>query len=62
MSFDAWIVGFGLSKLVHDLRIIPGNAAYLVLLAVMVFDGWLLIASFTGAAHRGADVAASSLT
>jgi hypothetical protein len=58
MSFDAWIVGFGLSKLVHDLRIIPNNAAYLVLAAVMAFDAWLLYRFFTGASHRGADVAA----
>ncbi|HEX4347360.1 MAG TPA: sulfite exporter TauE/SafE family protein [Vicinamibacterales bacterium] len=47
MSFDAWIVGFGLSKLVHDLRIIPTNAAYLVLLTVMVFDAYLLYRFFT---------------
>ena len=47
MSFDAWIVGFGLSKLVHDLNIIPTNAAYVVLLAVMLFDAWLLYRFFT---------------
>lgn len=46
MSFDAWIVGFGLSKLLHDLRIIDGNAAYLVLLGVIIFDAWLLYRFF----------------
>jgi len=46
MSFDAWIVGFGLSKVIHDLRIIPTNSAYVVLLAVMVLDAWLLYRFF----------------
>ena len=46
MSFDAWIVGFGLSKLLHDLQIIEGNAAYLVLLGVITFDAWLLYRFF----------------
>src|SRR3954468_7871168 len=32
MSFDAWIVGFGLSKVVHDLKLLPGNNAYLILI------------------------------
>ena len=50
MSFDAWIVGFGLSKLLHDLRIIHGNAAYLVLVGVIILDGWLLYRFF--AAHQ----------
>jgi hypothetical protein len=46
MSFDAWIVGFGLSKLVHDLRIIDSNGAYLILMAVIVLDAWLLYRFF----------------
>jgi len=46
MSFDAWIVGFGLSRLIHDLKIIPTNAAYLVLLAVVAVDAWLLYRFF----------------
>jgi len=55
MSFDAWIVGFGLSKLLHDLRIIDGNAAYLVLLGVIIFDAWLLYRFF--ARQHTSDVA-----
>jgi uncharacterized protein len=47
MSFDAWIVGFGLSKLVHDLKLLPGNDAYFILLAVIVLDGWLLYRFFS---------------
>jgi len=42
MSFDAWIVGFGTASVLRDLRIVPGPSAYLVLVAVIVIDGWLL--------------------
>ena len=47
MSFDAWVVAFGLSKLVHDLKLVPGNVAYLLLLIVMVLDAWLLYRFFS---------------
>lgn len=47
MSFDAWVVAFGLSKLVRDLGLVPGNAAYLLLAAVVVLDGWLLYRFFS---------------
>jgi uncharacterized membrane protein YfcA len=46
MSFDAWVVGFGISTLLHDLSIVRGPAAYLVLLAVIVVDVWLLYRFF----------------
>lgn len=46
MSFDAWVVAFGLSKLIHDLKLIPSNAAYVVLLSVIVLDAWLLYRFF----------------
>ena len=46
MSFDAWIVGFGLSKLVHDLRIIDSSGAYFILLGVILLDAWLLYRFF----------------
>ena len=36
MSFDAWVVGFGISTLLHDLAIVRGPAAYLVLVAVIL--------------------------
>src|SRR3954470_20600820 len=42
MSFDAWVVAFGLSKLLHDLHLVAGSAAYLVLLGVVLLDAWLL--------------------
>lgn len=47
MSFDAWIVGFGLSKLLHDLRLVPGATAYLILLLAIVLDGYLLYRFFS---------------
>jgi uncharacterized membrane protein YfcA len=46
MSFDAWVVGFGISTLLHDLGIVRGPAAYVVLLAVIVVDAWLLYRFF----------------
>ena len=42
MSFDAWIVGFGLSTLLKDLRLVQSNAACLVLVAVGILDTYLL--------------------
>lgn len=47
MSFDAWVVAFGLSKLIHDLKLVPGNEAYLLLLIIMVLDAWLLYRFFS---------------
>jgi uncharacterized membrane protein YfcA len=46
MTFDAWIVAFGLSTLLQTLRIVESGAAYLVLVAVAVFDSWLLYRFF----------------
>jgi uncharacterized membrane protein YfcA len=47
MSFDAWIVAFGISALLRQLEIVPGPSAYLVLVAVIVIDAWLLYAFFS---------------
>jgi uncharacterized protein len=47
MSFDAWVVAFGLSKLVHDLKLVAGARAYFLLLAVVILDGWLLYRFFS---------------
>jgi uncharacterized protein len=46
MSFDAWVVAFGLSKLLRDVHLVAGNAAYLVLAGVVLLDGWLLYRFF----------------
>ena len=47
MSFDAWVVGFGLSRLLNELRLVEGPAAYLVLVGVAVLDSWLLYRFFS---------------
>ena len=47
MSFDAWVVGFGLSTLVRDLAIIQGNSRWLILISVGLLDTWLLYRFFT---------------
>jgi uncharacterized membrane protein YfcA len=46
MSFDAWVVAFGLSKLVQALGLVVGNSAYLILAAVILVDCWLLYRFF----------------
>jgi hypothetical protein len=43
MSFDAWIVGFGLSKTLIDLDWMASPAAYLVLAGAAAIDLLLLI-------------------
>jgi uncharacterized membrane protein YfcA len=47
MSFDAWVVAFGISTLLQQLAIVRGPAAYLVLVAVIVIDAWLLYRFFS---------------
>ena len=46
MSFDAWVVGFGISTLLRQLHIIETEAAFSVLAAVAVLDIWLLYRFF----------------
>jgi uncharacterized membrane protein YfcA len=41
LSFDAWVVGFGLSRLLNELRLLEGPAAYLVLAAIVAVDIWM---------------------
>jgi uncharacterized membrane protein YfcA len=47
MSFDAWIVGFGMSSVLRDVKIVEGPNAYLFLAAVVLIDSWLLWRFFT---------------
>ena len=47
MSFDAWIVAFGLSTLLKDLHLVESNRAYLVMVAVGMLDTWLLYRFFS---------------
>lgn len=47
MSFDAWVVSFGLSTLLRDLRLVDSHAAYLVMVTVILIDAWLLYRFFS---------------
>jgi uncharacterized membrane protein YfcA len=49
MSFDAWVVGFGVSTVLRDLKIIESPSAFLFLAAVVLIDGWLLYRFFSNA-------------
>lgn len=54
MSFDAWVVGFGLSRTLIDLGILPSPAAYVALMAAALIDLYLLFLFF--GARRSASV------
>lgn len=51
MSFDAWVVGFGLSRVLIDLAIVASPAAYGVWLVVVLFDAYLLYRFFGSRRH-----------
>src|SRR5437899_917386 len=46
MSFDAWVVGYGISTLLRQLHVIESGAAFSVLAAVGLLDVWLLYRFF----------------
>jgi uncharacterized membrane protein YfcA len=47
MSFDAWVIGFGLSRVLIDLTLLASPTAYSVWLAVILLDLYLLYQYFT---------------
>jgi len=47
MSFDAWVVGFGVSTVLRDLKIVEGSSAFLFLATVMLIDAWMLYRFFS---------------
>ena len=47
MSFDAWVVGFGLSRVLMELDLVPDPEAYGFMLATMLVDLWLLYIFFS---------------
>jgi uncharacterized membrane protein YfcA len=52
MSFDAWIVGFGLARAILDLRLLGSLGAYGIWAVVILFDLYLLYRYFlTGRVH-----------
>lgn len=48
MSFDAWVVGFGIATVLRSLHLVDGPEAFVVPAAVLVVDAWLLRRFFTG--------------
>ncbi len=46
MSFDAWVVGYGLSRALLEVGWVENSSAYLVLVAAIVIDSWLLVIFF----------------
>jgi uncharacterized membrane protein YfcA len=48
MSFDAWIVAFGISTLLRELHLVDSPAAYLVVAVTVLIDGYLLARFFSG--------------
>jgi len=47
MSFDAWVVAFGVSTVLRDLKIVEGPKAFLFLATVMAIDALLLYRFFS---------------
>lgn len=52
MSFDAWVVAFGISTLLRDLAIVRGPSAFGLLGVVLAIDAWLLYRFFTVLARQ----------
>jgi uncharacterized membrane protein YfcA len=46
MSFDAWVVGFGLSRVLMELKLMESPWAYGVMAAAILVDGYLLYVFF----------------
>jgi uncharacterized membrane protein YfcA len=47
MSFDAWVVGFGLSRVLIDLDLMESPRAYSVMAVTILMDAYLLYVFFT---------------
>jgi uncharacterized protein len=68
MSFDAWVVGFGLSRVLIEVNLMPSPWAYSVMAATILIDVYLLYVFFsarravTTGSQMPADLAAHSPT
>ena len=47
MSFDAWIVSFGIATLLRSLHIVESAAAFSVMAGTIAIDLWLLYRFFS---------------
>jgi hypothetical protein len=52
MSFDAWIVAFGISTLFRALHIVESRAAYLIMAVVGLIDAYLLYRFFSSESYQ----------
>jgi hypothetical protein len=59
MSFDAWVVGFGLSRVLIDLNLMESPWAYSVMAVTILIDAYLLYIFFT--AQRPASMPSQTL-
>src|SRR5437762_5420153 len=60
MSFDAWVVAFGISTVLRDVKIVAGPKAFLFLAAVVLIDAWLLYRFFSKATAQASIVSPPS--
>jgi uncharacterized protein len=61
MSFDVWVVGFGLSRVLSDLTLAQGALAYGPMLLAGLIDAWLLVAFFKSRNRNAASLLAHRL-
>ena len=59
MSFDAWVVGFGFSRVLIDLNLVESPWAYSVMAVTILIDAYLLYIFFT--AQRPASMPSQTL-
>jgi uncharacterized membrane protein YfcA len=52
MSFDVWVVSFGLSRVIVDLKMMRSPSNYSVIVGAMILDAYLLYLFFTRRARR----------
>jgi len=52
MSFDAWVLGFGISRVVIELNLITSPAAYTIWCLIVAIDSALLYRFFTTTKHQ----------
>jgi uncharacterized protein len=55
MSFDAWVVGFGLSRVLIELNLVESPWAYSVMAVTILMDAYLLYIFFTAPKRRLGD-------
>ncbi len=61
MSFDVWVVGFGLSRVLSDLTLAQGALAFGPMLLAGLIDAWLLVAYFKSRNRNAASLLAHRL-